>query len=166
MLKTSLIFNVLQSFVLLPLTYCVLNVTQPLSVCVAVLQAVWCTPTSRSQRSRQANQVKATSWTSKARWLYDRDTGFNYFYADEQKTLFLVRLLFMDYFRDKVDGNGVLVKSFTTTPPAVAMLRKPSSGIVGWFLFFDVVFFLNICILILCLWVLRRRETGKQCYLC
>lgn len=58
---------------------------------VAVLQAAWCTPTSLSPRSSPTKPVTTPSWTSRERWLYDRDTGFSDFFffflkSDKQET--------------------------------------------------------------------------------
>lgn len=87
---------------------------------------------------------------------------FIIFYADEQekKNLFLVRLLFMEYFSSEGVGLVGSDPRCHHASPAAAMVTKPLRGFAGRFL--DGVFSLNICILILCLGALRTREHGTN----
>lgn len=93
------------------------------SSCVAAAsRAAWCTPTSLSRRSSRAKQVKTPRWTSREKWLYDRDTGFYYFYANEQENSW-VRLLFMEYFSSK--GEELMGMVSWPLPACVSVEVEP-----------------------------------------
>ena len=81
------------------------------SVVVAASRAAWCTPTSLSQRSSPARQLTTPSWTSRARWWCDRDTGFEHFYSDEQgkkkNNDFLVLYLWSVLAADAQESAGI-----------------------------------------------------------
>lgn len=126
-------------------------------VLVAASRAAWCTPTSLSQRSSRTKRAKAPSWTSRGRWLYDRDTGLYYFYADKQEnSIFSMTFIYGVFFSSKgkrIGGNCVVATFFLCSwkrshhHDSLAMVTNPPEGL--WVDFFFFFFKKNICILIL-----------------